>query len=61
MPTVLTRSPNGTPRRAIGPGEGLPISYASFGGSGRGCPLLRASNDVHAASKFARSLSRDGG
>ena len=33
------------PRRAINPGEGLPISYASLGGSGRSCPLLRASNE----------------
>jgi hypothetical protein len=27
------------------PCEGLPISYAFIGGSGQGCPLLRASND----------------
>jgi len=30
-------------------------------GSGQGCPLLRASNDIHAPSKRARYLSRDGG
>jgi hypothetical protein len=33
------------PGRAIRPGEGLPISFAFLGGSGRGCPLLRASNE----------------
>ncbi len=42
---VLTRPPPGTPRRAICPGEGLPISHAFLGGSGQGCPLLRASNE----------------
>ena len=42
---VLTRPPTGTPRRASCPGEGLPISYAFLEGSGRGCPLLRASNE----------------
>jgi hypothetical protein len=45
MARLLTRPPNGTPRRAIYPGEGLPISYTFLGGSGRGCPLLRASNE----------------
>ena len=29
--------------------------------NGRGCPLLRASNDMHDPSKLARFLSRDGG
>jgi hypothetical protein len=42
---IRTRPPTGTPRRAICPGEGLPISYTFLGGSGRGCPLLRASNE----------------
>jgi hypothetical protein len=42
---ILTRPPTGTPRRAISPGEGLPIPYAFLGGSGRGCPFLRASNE----------------
>jgi len=42
---VLTRPPTGTPRRAICPGEGLPTPYTSLKGSGRGCPLLRASSD----------------
>jgi len=41
----LTRPPTGTPRRAIRPGEGLPTPYTSLKGSGRGCPLLRASSD----------------
>jgi hypothetical protein len=41
----LTRPPTGTPRRAICPGEGLPILHTSLKGSGRGCPLLRASSD----------------
>src|SRR5438128_41443 len=48
MPTariIHTRPPTGTPRRATCPGEGLPISYAILGGSGRGCPQLRASNE----------------
>jgi hypothetical protein len=35
--------------------------YLSLGGSGRGCPLLRVSNNIHAPSKLARYLSRDGG
>jgi hypothetical protein len=42
---ILTRPPTGTPRRAICPCEGLPISYVSLGGSDRGCLLLRASNE----------------
>jgi len=33
------------PWRASSPGEGLPTLYSSFKGSGRGCPLLRASSD----------------
>ena len=41
----LTRPPIGTPRRAISPGEGLPIFFTSLQGSGQGCPLLRASNE----------------
>jgi len=41
----LTRPPTGTPRRAISPGEGGPISFISREGSGQGCPLLRASNE----------------
>jgi hypothetical protein len=42
---IHTRPPTGTPRRATCPGEGLPISYAFLGGSGRGCPQRRASNE----------------
>jgi len=42
---VLTRPPTGTPRRAMSPGEGLPVRHTSLQGSGRGCPLLRASNE----------------
>ena len=34
------------PRRAINPDEDLPILYTSLSGSGRGCPLLRASDDA---------------
>ena len=42
---VLTRPSTGTPRRAMSPGDGLPIFFTSRQGSGRGCPLLRASNE----------------
>ena len=42
---VFTRPPTGTPRRAIRPGEGLSVRQTSIQGSGRGCPLLRASNE----------------
>ncbi len=42
--------------------EDPPIFYTAFNiRSGQVCPLLRASNDIHAPSKLARSLSRDGG
>jgi hypothetical protein len=41
----LTRPPTGTSRRASSPGEGLPILYTSLWRSGRGCPLLRASDE----------------
>ena len=43
---ILTRPPTGTPRRATCPGEGLQISYAFLGGSGRGCPQLRTSTST---------------
>jgi len=42
---VLTHPPAGTPRRALSPGEGFPVRQTSIQGSGRGCPLLRASNE----------------
>ena len=42
---VLTRPPTGTPRRNMSPGEGRPVRHTSLQGSGRGCPLLRASNE----------------
>src|SRR4029079_1387330 len=29
----------------MSPGEGLPVRHTSLKGSGRGCPLLRASNE----------------
>src|SRR4026207_2593144 len=29
----------------MSPGEGLPVRHTSLQGSGRGCPLLRASNE----------------
>ena len=45
QPRLLTRPPTGTSGRAIIPGEGLPILITSRQGSGRGCPLLRASNE----------------
>jgi hypothetical protein len=32
--SFFTRPPTGTPRRAINPGEGLPVSYVFLGGSG---------------------------
>ena len=40
-----THPPTGTPRRAMSPGEGLPILFISLQGSGQGRPLLRASNE----------------
>ena len=48
------------PERTISPGEGLPVSQTSFQGSGQGCPLLRAANEIHAPSKLARLLFREG-
>jgi len=56
--TVLTRPPNGTPRRAIGPGEGLPISYAFLGGSGRRLPFT--ARIERAPFHRARSASKKG-
>ena len=41
----LTRPPTGTPRRAISPGEGLPIFPTSPAGEQPGCPSLRASDE----------------
>src|SRR2546421_3476949 len=42
---VLTRPPNGTPRRAICPGEGLLGFPTSPSGEQPDCPLLRASDE----------------
>src|SRR6266850_38083 len=42
---VLTRPPTGTPRRAICPGEGLPIFPTLHSGGRPDCPSLRASNE----------------
>jgi len=38
-----------------------PFLFPSVGGSGQGCPRLRASEDIHVPSKLVRYLSRDGG
>ena len=43
--SFLTRPPTGTPRRAMSPGEGLPILFISLQGGGQGCPQLRASDE----------------
>ena len=43
--SFLTRPPTGTPRRAISPGEGLPIFPASPSGKQPDCPSLRASDE----------------
>src|SRR5207244_738830 len=42
---VLTLPPTGTPRRAISPGEGLPIFPTSPPGERPDCPSLRASDE----------------
>jgi hypothetical protein len=42
---ALTRPPTGTPRRAMHPGEGLPISLTLCSGEQPDCPSLRASNE----------------
>ncbi len=47
--------------RVSSPGEGRPILHTSLKGSGRGCPLLRASSDALQYCSFqARSLSLQG-
>ena len=56
---ISTRPPTGTPRRAICPGEGLLIPQLPQREQAD-CSSLRASSDVHAPSKLARFLSRDG-
>jgi hypothetical protein len=40
-----TRPPTGTPRRAISPSEGLPISLTLCSGEQPDCTSLRASNE----------------
>jgi hypothetical protein len=59
-PTSFSKGGLVDPRMRASNG-GHPILNTSPWRSGQGCPLLRASNDIHAPSKHAFSLFRDGG
>jgi len=66
VPLLLLRRGQAPKRRAPFPNKqcrskNLPTPYTLLKGRGRGCPLLHASKDIHAPSKHAFSLFRDGG